>query len=155
MADTTILAKRGSIGNFDNSRPDFVNWLLMLDSCLAFKTFLDLCFVSIAAISSSNLMPSVIFLLSGASTKGNVLLQFCGITRDEIPYIAEINEDKFGRVTPGTHIPIVSEEEAHNMQPDYFLVLPWHFKNSILKREIDYINKGGKFIFPLPYIEIL
>jgi hypothetical protein len=90
----------------------------------------------------------------GASTKGNVLLQFCGITNDEIPYIAEINEDKFGRLTPGTHIPIISEEEAHNMQPDYFLVLPWHFKKNILQREKDYINRGGKFIFPLPYIEI-
>tara|TARA_Y100000310_G_scaffold339606_1_gene432794 strand:- start:1089 stop:2330 length:1242 start_codon:yes stop_codon:yes gene_type:complete len=91
----------------------------------------------------------------GASTKGNVLLQFCGITNEEIPYIAEINEDKFGRITPGTHIPIISEKEAHKMKPDYFLVLPWHFKNSILQRENDYINRGGKFIFPLPYIEII
>ncbi len=91
----------------------------------------------------------------GASTKGNVLLQFCGITVEEVPYIAEINEDKFGRITPGTHIPIISEEEAHKIKPDYFLVLPWHFKNNILQRENDYINRGGKFIFPLPYIEII
>lgn len=91
----------------------------------------------------------------GASTKGNVLLQFCGLTINEIPYIAEVNEDKFGRFTPGTNIPIISEAEARAMNPDYFLVLPWHFKNSIIEREKDFIARGGKFIFPLPEIEIV
>lgn len=91
----------------------------------------------------------------GASTKGNVLLQFCGFTTKQIPYIAEVNESKFGCFTPGTNIPIISEKEAHSMKPDYFLVLPWHFKNSILDREREYIENGGKFIFPLPEIEIV
>jgi C-methyltransferase C-terminal domain/Putative zinc binding domain/Methyltransferase domain len=91
----------------------------------------------------------------GASTKGNVLLQFCGLTSKHIPYIAEVNEEKFGSFTPGTNIPIISEKEARAMQPDYFLVLPWHFKNNILKREEEYIANGGKFIFPLPEIEIV
>jgi hypothetical protein len=91
----------------------------------------------------------------GASTKGNVLLQFCGFTTKQIPYIAEVNEQKFGSFTPGTNIPIISEKEAHAMQPDYFLVLPWHFKNSILEREQSFIENGGKFIFPLPEIEIV
>ncbi|MEJ7691764.1 class I SAM-dependent methyltransferase [Daejeonella sp.] len=91
----------------------------------------------------------------GASTKGNVLLQFCGLTHKEIPYIAEVNPDKFGSFTPGTNIPIISEAEAKEMKPDYFLVLPWHFKDNILAREKDYIASGGKFIFPLPEIEII
>lgn len=91
----------------------------------------------------------------GASTKGNVLLQFCGITSKHIPFIAEVNEQKFGSFTPGTNIPIISEKEAHAMKPDYFLVLPWHFKNNILEREKTFINHGGKFIFPLPEIEIV
>lgn len=91
----------------------------------------------------------------GASTKGNVLLQFCGFTEKEIPFIAEVNEEKFGSFTPGTKIPIISEKEAKDMEPDYFLVLPWHFKDNILSREEDYISKGGKFIFPLPEIEII
>ena len=91
----------------------------------------------------------------GASTKGNVLLQFCGFTTAQIPYVAEVNESKFGSYTPGTNIPIISEKEAHAMKPDYFLVLPWHFKNSILEREKEYIANGGKFIFPLPEIEII
>jgi hypothetical protein len=91
----------------------------------------------------------------GASTKGNVLLQFCGLTSKHIPYIAEVNQEKFGAFTPGTHIPIISEAEAKAMNPDYFLVLPWHFKDNILLREKEYSAKGGKFIFPLPEIEII
>ena len=91
----------------------------------------------------------------GASTKGNVLLQFCNFTAEQIPFIAEVNPDKFGSFTPGTHIPIISEDEAKAMNPDYFLVLPWHFKHTILEREKEYLAKGGKFIFPLPEIEIV
>jgi hypothetical protein len=91
----------------------------------------------------------------GASTKGNVLLQFCGLTVDDIPAIAEVNRDKFGCVTPGTHIPIISEAEARAAQPDYFLVLPWHFKNGIVKREREFLQGGGKMIFPFPEIEIV
>jgi hypothetical protein len=91
----------------------------------------------------------------GASTKGNVLLQFCGFSTDHISYIAEVNEQKYGSFTPGTNIPIISEREAKEMKPDYFLVLPWHFKYSILEREQEYVENGGKFIFPLPEIEIL
>lgn len=91
----------------------------------------------------------------GASTKGNVLLQFCGFTPEQIPYIAEVNEQKFGSYTPGTLIPIISEAEAKAIKPDYFLVLPWHFRNSILEREREYREQGGKFIFPMPFIEIV
>ena len=91
----------------------------------------------------------------GASTKGNVVLQFCGLGPTDIPAIAEVNVEKFGRVTPGTHIPIISEDEAKSMKPDYFLVLPWHFKDGILRREKEYLAGGGKFIFPFPEIEIV
>lgn len=90
----------------------------------------------------------------GASTKGNVLLQFCGFTSKDIPAIAEVNTDKFGCFTPGTHIPIISEQEAKGMNPDYFLVLPWHFKEGILRREKEYLKNGGKMIFPFPEIEM-
>jgi hypothetical protein len=91
----------------------------------------------------------------GASTKGNVVLQFCGLTADDIPAIAEVNPEKFGRVTPGSHIPIISEDEARAMKPDYFIVLPWHFKDGILRREKDFLASGGRFIFPFPEIEIV
>jgi hypothetical protein len=91
----------------------------------------------------------------GASTKGNVLLQFCGFSAADLVAIAEVNPEKYGCVTPGTHIPIVSEADARAMNPDYFLVLPWHFKDGILRREREFNQRGGKFIFPFPEIEIV
>jgi hypothetical protein len=91
----------------------------------------------------------------GASTKGNVVLQFCGLSSADIPAIAEVNTEKFGRVTPGTHIPIIPEAEARAMKPDYMLVLPWHFRNGIMRRESEYLKSGGRLIFPLPEIEIV
>ena len=91
----------------------------------------------------------------GASTKGNVLLQFCNFTNQDIACIAEVNPDKFGAFTPGTHLPILSEAEVRAMKPDYMLVLPWHFRDSIIRREAEYLASGGKLIFPLPEIEIV
>ena len=91
----------------------------------------------------------------GASTKGNVLLQFAGITSRDIPYIGEVNEDKFGSYTPGTLIPIISEEKAREMNPDYFFVFPWHFKEFILNKEKLNKDKKVSLLFPLPSIEII
>lgn len=91
----------------------------------------------------------------GASTKGNVLLQYAGLGPEHLRAIGEINPDKFGCVTPGTHIPIVSDADARAQRPDYFLVLPWHFRNDILRRETDWQASGGRFIFPLPVPEIV
>lgn len=90
----------------------------------------------------------------GASTKGNVILQWCALTPKDIPFIAEVNKDKFGAFTPGTYIPIISEEKARAMAPEYFLVLPWHFKENIIAREQAYLRSGGKLFFPLPKTEI-
>jgi hypothetical protein len=91
----------------------------------------------------------------GASTKGNVILQYCGINAKQIPFIAEVNEDKFGKYTPLTLIPIIPEQQARAMKPDYLFVLPWHFKDNFIKRESEYLKNGGKLIFPLPKIEIV
>lgn len=91
----------------------------------------------------------------GASTKGNVLLQFCGITPDMMPCIAEVNEDKFDRFTPGTLIPIIPEQQARQMNPGYFLVLPWHFRDAIIARESEFRARGGKLVFPLPTLDVV
>ena len=91
----------------------------------------------------------------GASTKGNVVLQYCGVTADDLPCIAEVNEDKFGAFTPGTRIPIVPEAEVRARRPDYFLVLPWHFRDVIVERERAYLEAGGRLVFPLPAIEVV
>jgi nucleoside-diphosphate-sugar epimerase len=93
--------------------------------------------------------------LYGASTKGNTLLQYYGITSDSITCAAERNMDKVGCRTPVTNIPIESEETVRQMKPDYMLVLPWHFKNEFLVREKEYIQNGGHFIFPLPEVEVV
>jgi len=90
----------------------------------------------------------------GASTKGNTLLQFYKVDHKKIMYIADRNPDKFGLKTPGTNIKIISEKKSRSYNPDYYLVLPWHFKDEILKREKTIRNKGTKFIFPLPTIKI-
>lgn len=91
----------------------------------------------------------------GASTKGNVLLQYCDLGPDELEFVIEVNPDKFGRVTPGTGIPIVSEEEGFGRRPDHLLVLPWHFREGILRREQRFPELGGRFVFPLPAIEVV
>lgn len=90
----------------------------------------------------------------GASTKGNVLLQYAGITPELLPYIAEVNKEKFGAFTPQTLIPIISEEEALKLKPHYKLFLPWHFRKFFENKEKGYLEQGGALIFPLPKFEI-
>jgi len=91
----------------------------------------------------------------GASTKGNVLLQYCEIGENLITAIADVNPDKMNRVTPGTRIPIKSEVDWEKALPRYSLVLPWHFKRTFLSRSDKYSLGGGQLIFPLPRIEVL
>ena len=91
----------------------------------------------------------------GASTKGNVLLQFCGLTAADIEAIGEVNPDKLGRVTPGSLIPIVAESEMHERRPDFLVVFPWHFRETVIAREEEFLRGGGRLVFPLPEIEIL
>jgi hypothetical protein len=91
----------------------------------------------------------------GASTKGNVLLQWYGIDSYKIPYAADRNPDKVGALTLGTGIRIISEEQSRDMRPDYYLVLPWHFKKEFLTRERDTILAGTSMIFPLPEITVV
>jgi len=91
----------------------------------------------------------------GASTKGNTILQWCGIDRFIIDYAADRNPDKDGARTLGTDIPIISEVKSRAMKPDYYLVLPWHFKKEFLEREKETLAQGIGMIFPLPTIEVI
>ncbi len=95
-----------------------------------------------------------IFIL-GASTKGNTILQYLNIDNSIIPFAIERNKEKIGAKTIGTNINIISESEAKKIQPNYKLVLPWHFKKEIINRELTYIKNNGKLIFPLPKILII
>ena len=95
-----------------------------------------------------------IFIL-GASTKGNTILQFLNLNNKIINYAVERNKQKIGAITIGSNIKIISEQMSKRLSPDYYLVLPWHFKNEILNREKEFVRKGGNLIFPLPKIQII
>jgi NDP-4-keto-2,6-dideoxyhexose 3-C-methyltransferase len=88
----------------------------------------------------------------GASTKGNVLLQYCGIDSTDIDVIGEVNPDKFGSVTPGTWIPIDSESKVLASNPDYLLVLPWHFREYLVRNPV---LANQNLVFPLPALEVV
>jgi len=93
--------------------------------------------------------------LYGASTKGNVLLQWYAIDSRTVDCAADRNPEKTGAHTLGTNIPIVSEATSRAQKPDYYLVLPWHFKREFLEREREMIEAGTKMIFPLPEIVVV
>ena len=91
----------------------------------------------------------------GASTKGSVTLQASRLDNELIPACADRNSDKWGLAMGGVNIPIVSEEEARKSNPDYLLILPWHFLDGFIKREREYLKNGGKFIVPMPNVKII
>jgi hypothetical protein len=147
-----------------NSNNKIVEWLLNQESTnninniSTFKKF----FLKISKQKKDlkNLLENLIDMKKkvygyGASTKGNVILQFSNINNKLLPLVVEVNPFKFNRYTPGTKIKIVSETEIKKNKPDYLLVLPWHFKDFIIKKEKRYLDSGGKLIFPLPQIEII
>ena len=90
----------------------------------------------------------------GASTKGNVILQFCNFNTDQIKFICDVNKDKENCYTPGSKIKIISEHLSKKIKPNYYLVLPWHFKKFILEKEKFLLDNGTKFIFPLPTLRV-
>ena len=155
------MAKKNS--KFKESK-DLINWVLQSEKLNSYnelhrqKEFYKQC------VNHKILLKKLLVTLKkqnkkvfgyGASTKGNVILQFSKIDNKLIKYIGEVNKFKFNKFTPGSKIQIISEEKLKKLKPDYLLVLPWHFKDHILKRENKFMQNGGKFIFPLPDIEII
>jgi SAM-dependent methyltransferase len=136
-----------------DSRVDVFNLIQKERSAIDFDSFVDNVFrnkeemITLLDTFKDENRPTLGY---GASTKGNTVLQYHSIGRPELPYIADRNPRKWGRVTPGTRIPIISEEEARAMNPKYFFALPYHFIESFIAREIDFINRGGLFMVPFP-----
>jgi len=91
----------------------------------------------------------------GASTKGNIVLNQCNITSDELPYICDANPYKFDKYTPGSNIKIISKDEMRQKKPKYLLVLIWSFRSEVIKQEEDFIKNGGTLIFHLPMFHII
>jgi hypothetical protein len=91
----------------------------------------------------------------GAAAKGNTLLNYCGITHNEIDFVADANPNKQNKWLPSSHIPVVAEEKIHIEQPDYVVILPWNLKNEISEK-LSYVSKwGGKFVTAIPFVEII
>ena len=91
----------------------------------------------------------------GAASKGNVIMNFCGIRNDVIEYISDSTPTKQGMFTPGTHVPIVPPEKFHNDNPDYTIIFPWNLAEEIMSKEQEYKTKGGKFIIPVPIARVV
>ena len=86
----------------------------------------------------------------GASTKGNVILNYCGINNKDLPFICDANPSKTGKFTPGSHIPIISKAKMRKINPKFLLVLIWSFRTEVINQEKKFIEQGGKLLFPLP-----
>lgn len=102
-------------------------------------------------IASANAKNKVVAVL-GASTKGNVLLQYCGLTTKEIACVGEVNLEKFGCYTPGSWLSIIPETKLLEQNPDYMIVLPWHFRDFFINNEK---FSGMNLVFPLPVVEVV
>ena len=146
------------------SNKKIVDWLLYKEDLFKFNNLETFKKFYSDALKQKKLLRDLLYNLKdmkkkvlgyGASTKGNVILQFCKINSKVLPYIGEVNAFKYDKFTPGTNIKIISENKAKKMNPDYFLVLPWHFRDFIIQKEKSFLNNGGKLIFPLPDIEII
>jgi hypothetical protein len=146
------------------SNKKIVDWILYKEDLFKFNNLETFKKFYSDALKQKKLLRDLLYNLKdmkkkvlgyGASTKGNVILQFCKINSKILPYIGEVNAFKYDKFTPGTNIKIISENKAKKMNPDYFLVLPWHFRDFIIQKEKSFLNNGGKLIFPLPDIEII
>lgn len=91
----------------------------------------------------------------GASTRGGTIWQACGLDVNDLPYAVERNPEKFGKKIASIGVPIISEEEARTIKPDYMLVSPWFFHDVFVEREKKYLEEGGHLVFPLPKFKIV
>ena len=124
----------------DNS---YNNLQVRIDNCKSVLNFL------FSTIKSSEIIGY------GASTKGNIVLNQCGINSKQMKYICDANPEKYGKYTPGSNIKIISKKEMRRKKPKYLLVLIWSFRNEVIKQEIDFIKAGGKLVIHLPVLHIV
>jgi NDP-4-keto-2,6-dideoxyhexose 3-C-methyltransferase len=91
----------------------------------------------------------------GASTKGNIVLNYCGLGAADLVAIGDRNPEKDGLVTPGARIPIISHEKLRRLNPEYLFVLIWHFRKEVIRDEIALLKNGCKMVFDLPRLHIV
>jgi hypothetical protein len=155
------VAKKNS-KKFDKS--NLIDWLLKKEDLYKFNNIETIRLFASNVFKHKKLFKDLILNLNdmgkkvfgyGASTKGNVILQFCDINNKLIPYIVDVNPYKRNKYTPGTNIKIINDLDLKKKKFNYLVVLPWHFRDFIIQKEKKYIKKGCKIIFPLPDIEII
>ncbi|MCK4601199.1 MAG: SAM-dependent methyltransferase, partial [Phycisphaerae bacterium] len=91
----------------------------------------------------------------GAAAKGNTLLNYCGIRTDFLDYTVDRSPHKQGHFLPGTRIPIYAPEKIRETKPDYVLILPWNLKDEIASQMAHIREWGGRFVVPIPKVEVL
>lgn len=138
---------RDSVADYANSEAQYLS--SFDDPYMAFSRRIDQHRRTLRSFLHSQVAVNKKIFVLGASTKGNTLLQYYGIDSGIAPYAAEVNSDKFGRKIVSTGIEIISEDQAIEMHPDYFLVLPWHFIESFIENN-KILDKGISLICPLP-----
>ena len=156
----TVAKKKSK--KFDKSR--LIDWLLKKEELYKFNDIKTIKLFSENVVKHKKLFKDLIYNLDdmgkkifgyGASTKGNVILQYCEINNKIMPFIVDVNSYKRNRYTPGTNIKIINDSDLKKKKFDYLVVLPWHFREFIINKEKNYLKKGCKMIFPLPDIEII
>jgi len=91
----------------------------------------------------------------GAAAKGNTLLNYCGVRGDFIDYVVDRSPHKQGRYLPGTHLPIFHPDHVRETKPDYLLILPWNIKDEIVGQMAHIRDWGGRFVVPIPKVEVI
>ena len=156
-----ILAQKRSLGGLTNVDP-YVEWLKSEElNSNTEENWLE--FAAVVQQRRQSLHSLIVSLKEqgnrisglGASTKGNVLLNFTGLDSNLIDKIGEVNPYKFGRYTPGSNIPIAPDAEVLSENPNYLIFLPWHFRENALTKYENFLTGGGRIIFPLPNVEII
>ena len=125
-----------------------------LDTYLRFAERVEACRRSLLAFFATAKREGKVVAAYGAAAKGNTLLNFCGVTRDDVAMVADRNPHKQGKLCPGTHIPVVSPEEMLAGKPDYVLILPWNLQEEIRRQLHGIAEWGGKFVTPVPLARI-
>jgi hypothetical protein len=126
-----------------------------LDTFLRFAERVEACRRSLLDFLAQAKREGKVVAAYGAAAKGNTLLNFCGLTREDISMVADRNPHKQSKLLPGSHIPVVSPQELMKAAPDYVLVLPWNLQDEI-RRQLDGISVwGGRFVIPVPVVRIL
>jgi NDP-4-keto-2,6-dideoxyhexose 3-C-methyltransferase len=91
----------------------------------------------------------------GASTKGNIVLNYCGIGTTDLASIGDRNPEKDGLITPGARIPIISHEKLRQLNPEFLFVLIWHFRKEVIRDEVELLKRGCKLVFDLPRLHVV